>query len=185
MTLRWSDVLASVIAGLLLGAIVHLAVVLRIPLVARHDAYAQLALAGADGEATPVPAQFGRPGAMGDDPLTPRAACAFSLADGPVRITMPAADVAQTLSIHDRGGRVIYSLSDRAAVRGMLSLLVMTAAQRDERQLIAQEDSDDAVIEVVSATDRGLAVARAIPPSPAWRERAVEATTAVTCLPEG
>ncbi|MFC0283031.1 hypothetical protein ACFFJB_05330 [Camelimonas abortus] len=184
MKLRWSDIVASALAGLALGAIVHIVIVLRIPAVARHDAFSQLALAGADGVASPVPEDFGAPGAMGADPLTPRSACAWNLDDGPARITMPASGLPQTLSIHDRSGRVIYALTDRAAVNGYVALTVMTPAQKEERELFQPEDSDEDIIEVVSPTPRGLAVARAIPASPAWRERAVEATLAVTCQPE-
>lgn len=184
MRLRGSDILIAVIAGVLLGAIVHVAIILRVPNASRSDAFSRHVLLGSNGEAQLIPAVAGRSTAMGDDPATARGACAWNLHDGPIRIVMPSTGLVQTLSIHDRSGRIIYSLSDRAAVRGSVTLTVMTAAQQEERRLTQADDADDDAIAVISGTDRGLAVVRAVVASPAWRERATSAVLAVTCTPE-
>lgn len=185
MRLRGADIVVSLIAGVLLGAIIHIAIVLRIPAVARDDAFSRYALLGANGEAQIIPHDAARMPGMGDDPAVVRGVCAWNLQDGPVSLIMPVSGLVQTMSIHDRNGRVIYSLTDRAAVRGAVSLTIMTAAQQEERRLTQPDDKDDdETIEVVSSTTRGLAVIRAVAASPAWRDRAGKAVSDVTCTPE-
>jgi len=184
MKLRGSDIVTSIIAGVLLGAIIHLVIVLRIPAVARADAFTRHVGLGANGEAQLIPHDAKRTAGIGDDPAVARGVCAWDLHDGPVRVVMPSSGLVQTLSIHDRNGRVIYSLSDRAAVRGAVTLTIMTAAQQEERRLTQPDDAEDDAIEVVSPTSRGLAVIRAVTASPAWRERAARAILGVTCTPE-
>lgn len=184
MRLRGADIAVAIIAGVLLGAIVHIAIVLRIPAVARNDAFSRYALLGANGEAQVIPYDDARMPGMGDDPAVARGVCAFNLEDGPVGVIMPSSGLVQTLSVHDRSGRIVYSLTDRAAVRGAVSLTIMTAAQQEERRLTRTDDPDHDIIDVVSPSTRGLAVIRAVAASPAWRTRADKAVTSVTCTPE-
>jgi hypothetical protein len=78
------------------------------------------------------------------------------------------------LTLHRRGGGVLYAITDRAAIRGVIEFLVMTEEQRDER--IAARRRGEAVRElrIVSDTQQGLIVARVLaggPPTAPTRKR--------------
>ena len=63
------------------------------------------------------------------------------LDEGPVRISAQTGPFFQSLCPSARGGGVFYAVTDRAAVRGSLDLVVMTRRQLDEA--LAGEDEDD------------------------------------------
>ena len=70
------------------------------------------------------------------------AACAFDLDGRPGAGLEPKpAALFQSLSFHASGGSVFYAVTDRAAVRGELELVVMTRRQLDEA--LAEEDEDE------------------------------------------
>lgn len=186
MKLRASDFLLVLVAGLVLGAIVHIVVVLRLPSLARQDAFGRLALHGRSGHAELLPASEDNARAIvpGADPATATAVCAYDLSDGPLHVTAPASGLPQSLSLHERGGRAFYALTDRAAVRGQLDLEVMTQAQYDEALAYEDEEAPSTNIRVVAPSDKGLVVVRALALRPSLLPRAQEAATAVTCTRE-
>jgi hypothetical protein len=74
--------------GLLLGGIIHIAVVFMVPYYANRDAWAQMDTFGADDEfhVLPLPEAGAEP-LTSLDPRMLHAVCRFSLSNGPVRIT--------------------------------------------------------------------------------------------------
>jgi uncharacterized membrane protein len=168
--------------GLIGGAIVHIAVVLAVPGMAEHDAYARLAAYGGGTQAGLVPHDLPDVSPPLPDPAVAMAVCAYDLKDGPLRIAMKDAAYFESLSLQAQGGTVFYALTDRAAVRGGIELAVMTQRQLDET--VAQEGDEDVPSElrVVAPTRRGLVVVRALAPFPSLRNAAEKAATSVRCV---
>jgi uncharacterized membrane protein len=175
------DLLFVIVCGLVLGAIVHLAVVLRVPALAQRDAFARLSPV-AKGDSAQLVAGAIPPQDMPlPDPAVAVAVCGFDLGKGPLRIAASTFPYLETLSFHQRGGGVFYALTDRAAVRGSIEIMLMTQRQLNEQ--LAREDEDEIVRElrVVSPVQQGLVVARALAPWPSQRKQAEAAVRAVTC----
>lgn len=179
---RRSDLVLVTVCGLVLGAIVHLLVVLRVPAFAERDAYGRLQPVTSGNNATLLaPTTPGGERMPLPDPAMALAVCSFDLTKGPVRITAAAFPYVETLAFHQRGGGVFYALNDRAAVRGSIEIVLMTQRQLDEQ--LAREDEDEIVRElrVVSPSQRGLVVARALAPWPSLKKQAEDAVRGVTC----
>ena len=183
----------ATLSGLVLAGIVHLAAVLAVPLVTENDAFARLRDTVTADRSELVVGPGGRGGAMGSwlpqpDPAVAVGACAYNLAEGPVRIAARTGPLLQSLSVHARGGGAFYAVTDRAAVKGALDLVVMTQAQLDE--ILAQEDEEEVSrdVRVVSPRSEGFVIVRVLAALPSQRPQAEEAARSVSCtidtLPE-
>ena len=122
--------LLFLVGGLLLGGIIHIAIVFLVPLYAPNDAWAQVTRFGRDGEfhTLPIPEAGSEPIAS-LDPRMLHAVCRFTLDDGPVRISAAFPDEFWSVAVFDRRGRNVYSLNDRAVQRSRLDLAILTPVQ--------------------------------------------------------
>lgn len=141
MTLQSQFLLATICAFVLAG-IVHLATVLAIPHLAEKDAFSRLRATLSTDRSEIVAA----PGDQGTwlpypDPGVALSTCAYTLDEGPVRVSARTGALFQSLSLHARTGGVFFAITDRAAIRGALDLVVMTRRQLDEA--LASEDPDE------------------------------------------
>ena len=118
------------LGGILLGGIIHIAIVFMVPYYADHDAWAEMHRFGRDGQfhVLPVPEAGAEPLAA-LDPRMAQAVCRFSLGSGPVHVTASFADEFWSVAVFDRRGRNIYSLNDRSADRLRLDLAILTPVQ--------------------------------------------------------
>lgn len=170
------------LAGLLLAGIVHIVTVLRIPVLAMHDAATVYAALGANGRAelvTPPPA--GLPTLLDSDPNSVAAVCSYDLAAGPLRVVARTGSLPLGLTVHRRGGGVAYAITDRAAIRGVLEFVVMTQEQLDERLADDEEGEASRELRVVSPSLQGLVVARVVVRRAFDRSEAEAQATGVAC----
>lgn len=161
--IRWA---LWLVAGALLGAIVHLSTVLLLPRTATQDAYSRLA------PVTPVNAVVPMPPPAPDaavvpfmDPAFAAAVCRYDLSNGPIKLSAPVAPSYTSVSFYTRRGVAYYAINDRAAGRRVIELDLMTSAQRAE--LPEEEDvtaADRLIVE--SPTQTGLIVIRALAAEP-------------------
>lgn len=123
--------LLPLLAGLVLGGLVHILSIFALPQLAQDDAYARLARLGKINEIAliPEPTPF--------DSVLPRldpafvfAACIYDLSRGPLAVSVPTTPDLTSVAFYTRQGRVFYSLNDRAAGRRAIDLQLMTAQQR-------------------------------------------------------
>jgi uncharacterized membrane protein len=168
------------IAGLLLGAGIHIAIVLLVPLFAVNDAWASAAALGPDGEfhVLSQPPPGASPAVR--DPHLMEAVCRFILSDGPVRILATLPDGFWSLALFDRRGRNIYNINDRAADPTRLDLIVMTPdelAAMGEARLDALQNTVIASL----AIDGGMAVIRVFLPDEASLPAVAAALAAADC----
>jgi uncharacterized membrane protein len=154
------------LAGILLGGVVHLASVLVLPRTATQDAYSRLA------PITPVNAVAALPLPSPDDAVLPFmdpafavAVCRYDLSDGPIKVTTPVGQAYTSLSFYTRFGVAYYAINDRAAGRRVIELELMTAAQRSQLPEDEEVTAADRLI-VESPTLTGLVVLRALSPEP-------------------
>ena len=180
MSLRAQFALATIVAFVLAG-IVHFATVLAIPYLAEKDAFSRLRatlsadrseiVAGPGDRETWLPYP---------DPDVALSTCAYTLDEGPVRVSARTGPLFQSVSLHGRAG-VFFAITDRAAIRGALDLVVMSRRQLDEA--LASEDPDEPSrdVRIVAPGREGLVVVRVLAAFPSQREEATEAAKSVSC----
>lgn len=120
-----------IIAGLVLGGIVHLVGVLLMPYVADQDAYARLAAVGEINSVTEIE-EPSVDGAVlpASDPAFLAAVCLYDLSAGPVKILVAPTEDYTSVSFYTRHGLPFYAINDRSAGRSVIELDLMTAKQR-------------------------------------------------------
>ena len=174
----------ATLAGLVLAGMIHILTVLLIPPLSERDAASAYAMLGAGGKAELVPTQDARLPAMQDaDPAVATAVCGYDLAAGPMRVMARAGALPLGLTLHRRGGGVIYAITDRAAIRGVVEFVVMTEAQLDERVARDEEEQTVRELRIVSDTQQGVLVARVLAKLPSDRGDAEALATGVACGP--
>ncbi len=176
--MRW---LYSIVAGVLLGGIVHLATILVLPRTASQDAYARLTpvtpvnaftlLPDPAPDTTPVPFM---------DPAFAVAVCRFDLNGGPMSLVIPVGVAYTSVTFYTRNGVAFYAVNDHSAGRRTIELDLMTTAQHD--QLPEEEDvtaADRLIID--SPTVTGLILARTLSPEPGQMAQARRALGSARC----
>ena len=173
--------LFTIIAGVLLGGIVHLVAVLALPRIATQDAYSRLtpltklnsvtALPPAEPGTTPMPFM---------DPAFAVAVCRYDLTEGPIKLTVPVSQAYTSVSFYTRNEVAYYAINDRSAGRRVIELDLMTEAQHAE--LPEEEDvtSADRLI-IDSPTTTGLIVMKALAAEPGLMIQAQASLAASSC----
>jgi uncharacterized membrane protein len=176
---RW---ILWLLAGLLLGGIVHLSTVLALPRTAAHDAYARLA------EITPVNQVVPLPRSQSTilpfmDPAFAAAVCRYDLSRGSLKLTAPISQAYTAVAFYTRYGIAYYAINDRAAGRKVIELDLMTTRQREEMPEEEDVTAADRLI-VESPTLTGLIVLKALSPEPALMSMAEDALASARCKPQ-
>ncbi len=171
------------LAGLVLAGIVHIVTILLIPVLTTSDAGHAYRLLGTSGRAELIVAEErrGLPLPREADGATVTAVCAYDLGAGPMRVVARAGALPLGLTLHRRGGGVLYAITDRAAIRGVVEFVVMTQDQRDERAARDEEGEAARELRVVSDTEQGLIVARVLMRQPSDRGDAEALASGVAC----
>jgi uncharacterized membrane protein len=173
----------ATLCGLVLAAGVHIVIVLAAPRFAEQDAFNRLRHTITSEQAEIVSAPAGAATWLPlPDPAAAVAACAFNLEDGPVRVSAKTGALFQSLSFHARGGSVFYAVTDRAAVRGELELVVLTRRQLDEALAEEDEDAPSRDVRIVAPRREGFVIVRVLAPFPSLRAQAEEAARSVSCV---
>jgi uncharacterized membrane protein len=173
--------LFTIIAGVLLGGVVHLVAVLALPRIATQDAYSRLTpmtklnavtpLAAAEPGTTPMPFM---------DPAFAVAVCRYDLSGGPIKLIVPVSQAYTSVSFYTRNEVAYYAINDRSAGRKVIELDLMTEAQHAE--LPEEEDvtSADRLI-IDSPTATGLIVMKALAAEPGLMLQAQATLAASSC----
>jgi uncharacterized membrane protein len=173
--------LFTIIAGVLLGGIVHLVAVLALPRIATQDAYSRLTPMTKLNAVTPLPAtEPGNTPMPFMDPAFAVAVCRYDLSDGPIKLTVPVSQAYTSVSFYTRNEVAYYAINDRSAGRRVIELDLMTEAQHAE--LPEEEDvtSADRLI-IDSPTSTGLIVMKALAAEPGLMIQAQASLSASSC----
>ena len=173
--------LFAIIAGVLLGGVVHLVSVLALPRIATQDAYSRLTpmtklnavtqLPLADPNNSPMPFM---------DPAFAVAICRYDLSGGPIKLTVPVSQAYTSVSFYTRNEVAYYAINDRSAGKKVIELDLMTEAQHNE--LPEDEEvtaADRLIIDSPSAT--GLILLKALAPEPGLMPQAQASLAASSC----
>jgi uncharacterized membrane protein len=174
-------VLFTIIAGVLLGGIVHLVSVLALPRIATNDAYSRLTPMTRLNEVTALPpADPGNVTMPFMDPAFALAICRYDLSGGPLKLAVPVSQAYTSVSFYTRNEVAYYAINDRSAGRKVIELDLMTEAQHAD--LPEDEDvtaADRLIIDSPTAT--GLIVLKALAPEPGLMPQAQASLAASSC----
>jgi len=173
--------LLTVVAGVLLGGVVHLVSVLALPRIATQDAYARLSPISKVNVVTPLP-----PVTPGEEPMPfmdpafAVAVCRYDLAAGPLKLRVPVSQAYTSVSFYSRNDVAYYAINDRSAGRRVIELDLMTEAQHAE--LPEEEDvtaADRLIID--SPTREGVILLKALAPEAGLMPQAQATLAAANC----
>jgi uncharacterized membrane protein len=174
-------ILLTIVAGVILGGIVHLVSVLALPRIATQDAYSRLtpmtqlnavtALPQVDPSNSPMPFM---------DPAFAMAICRYDLSGGPIKLAVPVSQAYTSVSFYTRNEIAYYAINDRSAGKKVIELDLMTEAQHND--LPEDEEvtaADRLIIDSPSAT--GLIVLKALAAEPGLMPQAQASLSAASC----
>lgn len=179
-----SSLAIALAAGLVLGGMTHLAIILAMPTLAGNSAFDRHAAALAPGETRLLAAQQDETSVPFADPAVAMAVCAFDITNAPMRVEAPMPEGFGSLSVHGRDGTVLYSVTDRTAVDGVVTLIVMTRQQHDEALATGRSDEASQELRFVSPRREGLVVVRALAAYPSSLPEVRERAAAMECMGE-
>ena len=173
--------LFTIVAGVLLGLVVHLVSVLALPRIASQDAYSRLTpttqlngvtmLPAADPGYTLMPFM---------DPAFAVAVCRYDLSAGPIKLAVPVSQAYTSVSFYTRNEVAYYAINDRSAGKKVIELDLMTEAQHDELPEDEEITAADRLI-IDSPTPTGLIVMKALAPEPGLMTQAQASLAASSC----
>ncbi|MCB4768947.1 DUF1254 domain-containing protein [Ancylobacter sp. Lp-2] len=172
-----------ILAGLVLGALVHLVGVLMMPYVAERDGYARLAEAGQVNAVTLLENRRLLAEALpASDPAFVTAVCLYDLTEGPLKVRVPTTEDYTSISFYTRQGLPFYAINDRSAGRTVIELDLMNARQKaampeDEEVTVA----DRLVVE--SPSQEGIVVIRGLARERGARAEVQSAIASARCTP--
>jgi len=171
----------TIVAGVVLGLVVHLVSVLALPRIATQDAYSRLtpmtklnavtALPLADPNNAPMPFM---------DPAFAVAICRYDLADGALKLTVPVSQAYTSVSFYTRNEVAYYAINDRSAGRKVIELDLMT---EDQHSALPEDEEVTAADRLIidSPTTTGLIVLKALAPEPGLMPQAQASLAASQC----
>lgn len=172
------------LAGALLGGIVHLVTVLVLPRTATQDAYSRLEAITPVNTVVPVADPTPQNAVIPFmDPAFTAGVCRYDLGSGPLKFTVPVSAAYTSLSFYTRHGVAYYAINDRAAGRPVIELDLMTAEQRSQLPEDEEVTAADRLI-VESPTLTGVIVLRALAPEPGQMAIARQALAGARCQPQ-
>ena len=171
----------AIIAGVLLGGVVHLVSVLALPRIATQDAYSRLtpmtklnavtSLPLADPNNSPMPFM---------DPAFAMAICRYDLSGGPIKLKVPVSQAYTSVSFYTRNEVAYYAINDRSAGKKVIELDLMTEAQHNELPEDEEVTAADRLI-IDSPTATGLILLKALAPEPGLMPQAQASLAASSC----
>ncbi|WP_439374312.1 DUF1254 domain-containing protein [Bradyrhizobium sp. DASA03120] len=174
----------TIVAGVVLGLVVHLVSVLALPRIATQDAYSRLTpmtklngvtqLPRADPQTSPMPFM---------DPAFALAICRYDLSGGPIKLTVPVSQAYTSVSFYTRNEIAYYAINDRSAGKKVIELDLMTEAQHEELPEDEEVTAADRLI-IDSPSTTGLIVMKALAPEPGLMPQAQATLQAATCGPQ-
>lgn len=172
------------LAALGVAVVVHLVSILLMPTLAPADALRRLAAGTGANRIEILPPV--RPESMHvpfADPAVQLAVCRFDIAASPVFVRVRTADSFVSVTLLAPTGRVLYTLTDRAAVRGLIDLRLLTRAQLQQLEAGEAEGEPVQELRLELAETSGLVVIKALSPWPSLAAAAEETLAAARCDP--
>ncbi|MFB9951379.1 DUF1254 domain-containing protein [Rhizobium puerariae] len=177
------QVLFAVVTGLIGAALLHLVIILLLPDFSERDAYTRVLAEGEIHRFYRLGEQRDRAGLAKDDPFVEVAVCAFDVAEGPLRLTAPGADVPfWSLAIYDQSSNEVFSINDRTSAGGGLDVVVATPVQITTlRKSLPPPIAQSILVETGKA--EGYVVLRSLAPQRSFADIASQFLSQAACAP--
>ncbi|OKL43213.1 DUF1254 domain-containing protein [Pseudovibrio exalbescens] len=169
------------LAGLLVGGIIHIIIVLSVPAQVPFNLFDKVGQFGPDREFHILPPVLPRTEPLADlDPTMRHAICRYHLDQGPVLMRTGIASPFWSIALFNREGQTIYSLNDRTADRGEISMLVIT---REQLAILRENPPAELEEMIIIETEEleGFALVRAFVPGAAYEPRVMEGLAQAEC----
>ena len=171
----------TIIAGVLLGLIVHLVSVLALPRIATQDAYSRLTpITKLNAVSVLPPADPGNTLMPFLDPAFAVAICRYDLSSGSIKLAVPVSQAYTSVSFYTRNEVAYYAINDRSAGKKVIELDLMTEAQHNDLPEDEDVTAADRLI-IDSPTSTGLIVLKALAPEPGLMPQAQASLAASKC----
>jgi len=173
--------LLYLLAGVLLGGIIHIAVILALPTFASRDIWTKITALNAENRIEILPeVPPGAPNPFGLDPELVYAVCQLNISEAPAEVSGVLPDGFWSLSVVNPAGVVVYSTTNRDGIGQNLDLGIFNPTQT---RLLAEQELDvaDGLLIVESRDDEVFIAVRLHPPYPAMRGRYRDALAGLTC----
>ena len=170
-----------ILAGLVLGGIIHIVVILLLPALSATAAWDRIsALGPADGTRVLAAVAAGEPNPLRLDPELTYAVCRLDLRKGPGTVAGNLPQAFWSVAVYGRNGTVVYSTTNRDSTSNLLDLGLFNAAQT---RLLAEQKLDvaEGLLIVEAQEDDLMVVVRLAPPHPAMRARYEAALGGLRC----
>jgi uncharacterized membrane protein len=171
----------TIIAGVLLGLIVHLVSVLALPRIGTQDAYSRLTPITKLNAVSVLPqADPGNTLMPFLDPAFAVAVCRYDLSTGSIKLTVPVSQAYTSVSFYTRNELAYYAINDRSAGKKVIELDLMTEAQHSDLPEDEDVTAADRLI-IDSPTTTGLIVMKALAAEPGLMPQAQASLAASRC----
>ena len=160
-----------IFAGLVLGGIIHIAVILALPVLTGGSVWSQISAMGALNKPVVLPAvQAGEPNPLRLDPELTYAVCRIDLRQGPGVVAGTLPQAFWSLAVYAHNGAVLYSTTNRDGIGQNLDLGIFNQAQT---RLLAEQQLDvaEGLLIVESRDDDVYVVVRLAPAHQVMRAR--------------
>jgi uncharacterized membrane protein len=174
-TLLW------LLGGVVLGGIIHIAVILSLPSLSATAAWDRVAAADAGPNPTILPAaKAGEANPLRLDPELAYAVCRIDLRAGPASVNGTLPQAYWSVAVYSRSGTVVYSTTNRDGIGTSLDLGIFNPGQT---RLLAEQKLDvaEGLLIVEAKEDDLFVVVRLAPPHPEMRARYEKALTGLKC----
>lgn len=168
-------------AGLLLGLIIHLIVVLSLPGLASNSAWDKISrMAAANQFVVLDQPEAGTDNPFLLDPELAYAVCQIDLREGPGVVSGILPDAFWSVTVFDRAGRAVYGTTNRSGIGQSLQLGIFNPAQT---RLLAEQQLDitEGLLVVEARSDDIFVSVRIAPAFPALIGRYREALAQLSC----
>src|SRR6266581_4764372 len=171
----------TIVAGILLGLVVHLVSVLALPRIATQDAYSRLTPMTKLNGVTPLPLADPNTSPMPFmDPAFALAICRYDLSGGPIKLMVPVSQAYTSVSFYTRNEIAYYAINDRSAGKKVIELDLMTEPQHNELPEDEEITAADRLI-IDSPSTTGLIVMKALAAEPGLMPQAQATLAASSC----
>lgn len=170
-----------VFGGLVLGGIIHIAVILALPVMSGGGVWAELAGMGALNKAVVLPAaEPGQPNPLRLDPELTYAVCQIDLRQGPGTVSGTLPQAFWSVAVYNHAGIALYSTTNRDGIGQNLELGIFNPVQT---RLLAEQKLDvaEGLLIVESRDDDVYVVVRLHPEQQVMRARYEDQLRTLSC----
>ena len=170
-----------VFGGLVLGGIIHIAVILALPVMSGGGVWAQVAAMGALNKPIVLPAaEAGQPNPLRLDPELTYAVCQIDLRKGPGTVSGTLPQAFWSVAVYNHAGIALYSTTNRDGIGQNLELGIFNPVQT---RLLAEQKLDvaEGLLIVESRDDDVYVVIRLHPEQQVMRARYEDQLRTLSC----